>query len=268
MRRRAVETEVTGGTAEFRGLRSRHAGVSPRARRPPRGHRSCPPTPRWPPDGRRVCRGRATAGPAKAGAGSAPSGATAITPRRSRCRARRDVVGQAPRRSRRRPHRGPGRAVEVDLHQHAEPAAGPVGRAVEGSDQLAPVDRLDHVGVADHRARLVGLQLADEVDPQPVAVARLGQLRARPPGRGSPRRRVTPSSASRSTSEAGKNFVTATSVSSAGSRPACAHAASMRDAHGREAAGELVPPGRTAGGHDRPPAVTTPAYRPVVPSRR
>ncbi len=106
--------------------------------------------------------------PANARAGSAPSGATAITPRRSRCVVARHGVGQLARLRRAHPaaSRALGVVLEVDLHQRLQPSTGRLGAAVERRHELGPVDRVHRVGVTGHRAGLAALHLPDEVHVQ------------------------------------------------------------------------------------------------------
>ena len=66
--------------------------------------------------------------------------------------------------------------VEAHLHGDLEPPAQLARRAVERAHHLGAVERLDDVGVVGHRGGLVALQLADEVNRDPVAVGQLGAL--------------------------------------------------------------------------------------------
>src|SRR5665811_202395 len=54
--------------------------------------------------------------------------------------------------------------AQTHLNQRADVTAGSGGSAVEGDDQLVPVDGVDGVDVGGQRVGLVGLQLTDEVD--------------------------------------------------------------------------------------------------------
>ena len=119
-----------------------------------------------------------------------------------------------------RPARSASGRVEAHLHQARRGRARAPGRPrLRPRTSLAPVDGLHHVGVRRDRGGLVALQAADEV-PRAGRGRRTRPPWRRPPGGGSPRRARTPSSASRRTSEAGKNLVTTISVTSSGSRPA------------------------------------------------
>ena len=159
----ASRTEVTGVTGENRGLRSRHAGVSHRARPPlevtahPGGDPARAP-------GVPVRMPRATS----RGGRTRLLGRHRAAPRPSplagrRCVRARDGVGEpvAPLPGSRLPAarlcRGPpprGRRAVVPR----------VAAAVERVDEAQPVDRLDDVGVLGNPAGLVRLELADEVD--------------------------------------------------------------------------------------------------------
>ena len=153
------------------------------------------------------------------GRAGTPSGATAMTPPSARPSSA--AIASASSGTSGAPHRRPGVRVARPgstwtRQRHGRPAA---GRACpRAPDQPQPVHRVHDVGVARHARGLVGLQLADEVPGQ-------GQHRpqrtrrpwAPPPGPGSPRRRVTPSSVQEPDVGRGKVLVTAISVTSAGS---------------------------------------------------
>ena len=154
--------EVTEVTGEFRGLPSRHAGVSHRHRRPPPGQ------PLIPADTQEASGWSARMPVAtscsrrNAAAGSAPSGATAITPPQVQMRRLGDGVRYGSRRAGRRAPTAR-LVVERDLDQAVEPTPGAVGAAVERRHQARPVHRVDHIGVRGDVAGLVGLHLAHEV---------------------------------------------------------------------------------------------------------
>ena len=150
---------------------------------------------------------------AKAGAGSAPSGATAITPRRSRPAAATTASASGGRSAGRAPPRpaacgcpmtggraprwraggcgvggswgGPrppasgGGLFHIPLEPDAEVPAVSFRRPGERVDQLGPVHGLHHVGIRSHVPRLPGLELADEVDLDLGAVRDVAQLRRR-----------------------------------------------------------------------------------------
>ena len=129
---------------------------------------------------------------AKAGAGSAPSGATAITPRRSRPAAATTASASGGRSAGRAPprpaacgaplHGGPApraRAPLLPRPQDAEVPPVSFRRPGERVDQLGPVHGLHHVGIRSHVPRLPGLELADEVDLDLGAVRDVAQLRRR-----------------------------------------------------------------------------------------
>ena len=76
-----------------------------------------------------------------------------------------DRVGQCRHVGRARPAASLG-TREVHLHQRSEPATGRRRCPVERRHQPQPVDRVDDVAAAGHHRRLVGLHLADEVPHQ------------------------------------------------------------------------------------------------------
>ena len=186
---------------------------------------------------------RTPASRANAVAGSSSSGATAISPRSvsipassPRRRGQPGRAGSAPERP-----VAPG-GSRLDLEQHVERRSDARAPRGQRPHELAPVDRLDDVGVGRDRGGLVALQAADEVPAQPEvgALGRLGLglLVAVLPTS------VTPRSASSRTSLAGKNLVTTASSTSPGARPASAQAAAIRAAHVLEVGARAPRPGR------------------------
>ena len=213
---------------------------------------------------------RSSASRANAAAGSAPSGATAITPRSRSPSAVVDrgrpasatSAGSAARRGRlgvrrveARPGPGTSSVAAALVGAAGQPRRPAWRRSTDSHD----------VGVRRDGGRLVALQPADEV-PAQVEVGALGAPSPRPPGGGSPRRRVTPSSASSRTSEAGKNLVTTTSVTSSASRPAPRAGRGDPLAHARRG----PPRSRRGAAHAVAPGAGPgrPAGRRAAPSRR
>ena len=80
--------------------------------------------------------------------------------------------------------RAPGRRVQADLDEAGQLAAGRPGRRAEGADEADPVHGVHHVGVPGHAARLVGLQLPDEVPGERPASRGAAPARAARPGGG------------------------------------------------------------------------------------
>ena len=268
---------ATGAEGANRATRCRHAGVSRRARPPPRGHRSSRRRRRRPPGGR----------------GAAASATSAS--RRERGRRVR-----AERRHRHHPAQvevlgGGDRVRERGTSAGAAPprpsSTGSVARSTCTSattagarrpplpgrgrrTRRAPVDRVHDVGVRRHRARLVASGAARRSASQ---VAHPGVARTPRPSpaaswsRFSPMSR-TPRAARWPTSSAGNVLVTATRVTSARSRPASAQAAAIRSSTPRQVGGDLGPARRWSGrqsvGGRHAGSQTTPANRPVTPSRR
>ena len=98
-----------------------------------------------------------------------------MTPRRSSSGACGHLVRE--QQGVRRVHPGPRLlVVEGDLDQHPEAAPCRVGAPLQRISEPGPVHGMHHVGIPGHRRRLVGLQLADEVDAELVTVAQLGDL--------------------------------------------------------------------------------------------
>ena len=107
------------------------------------------------------------------GKGSAPSGATAITPPQAEAVLPRDGVGQLARLRRARPRRAPrpagrSRLTCTSACSRRSAAWAPRSRAATSG----PVDRVHRVSVTGDGAGLVALQLADEVHAQGAATVR------------------------------------------------------------------------------------------------
>ena len=273
-------TEVTG---VIRGLRFRHAGVSLRAAPPPRGRRSCPPRSSRRRDARARMPSATSRRRAKAASGSAPRGATAMTPAQpQRGRAHGTASASSGRVLRATPPPSADRRVspvEVDLQQHRR-AVGPAACAPRSRalTRLGAVDRLHDVGVGGDVAGLVGLQLPDEVQHE-VRRARLASA-CRTCGELLPRLLVAvlaevPARRARgagATSDGREELRDDDEGDLVGSRPASAQAALDPGVHGapaqsasssRRRAGSLAHRGAS-----RRSMITTPAKRPVTPSRR
>ncbi len=120
----------------------------------------------------------ATASRAKAGIGSAPSGATAITPPSRRPAGFGDLVGQ-PRHGiggRTAPTLSGLLLVQRHLDEAAQRAPGADGGVRQPGDKPGPVHRVHDVGVPRDRASLVGLQPSDEM-PGKGKIGAFGGLR-------------------------------------------------------------------------------------------
>ena len=117
-------------------------------------------------------------------------------------------------------------SVERHLHEHVEIATGRRRAGGQGRDESRPVDGMHHLGVRAHRARLVGLQPADEVPGERKVGARrcLGSPSW---SRFSPMS-DTPRSCRSRMSESGNDFVTATTTMPERCRPTASHAACTR----------------------------------------
>ena len=130
--------------------------------------------PARPPDASARSAAETAASRANAGAGSAPSGATPITPQEAQGGRLGDQARPAPAPrpgSRRHGPASPSRATSSRTPTARPASAAPRSRAATRS---RAVDGVHHVGVAGDRAGLVGLQLSDEVPDQPEVGAGRG----------------------------------------------------------------------------------------------
>ena len=148
----------------------------------------------------------------KAAAGSAPSGATAMTPASRRPSASASSSASAGTSPGARRRGGPGVVVEADLDEAVQ--AAPARCVAVRRPSLWPArtpagagPRSARQGVLHHGLGLLALELADEM-PASAQVSAAGPPCPRPPGPGSPRRRVTPRAARRRITSAGWNLVT------------------------------------------------------------
>ena len=197
-----------------------------------------------------------------------PSGATAISPRRRSDSEPATASARAAARSvPRHRARPPGLLVQVDLDQHVtapgrpgaprRPARRPAGAGRPSAPRAAYDATEPALFVCSCPTKC---QRRSDRSAHSAAFAAASWSRFSPTSR-------TPSACRARTSDAGNVFVTTTTVTSAGSRPAATAARATRSRTADRPVGHLGDPGRVVGlGHDV--SRTTPANRPVVPSRR
>ena len=206
-----------------------------------------------------------------AGAGSAPRGATAISPRSRSPARRRRPRRPAPGRRRGPPRRGrPARPPGPPRSTWTQDLDRPAGLlARPGRGRRPATARSTEWTTAPRRATAAALLRCS----WPMKCQRSGRsassaaLPISSCARFSPKSRC-PSAARARTSSAGQVLLTASSATDAGSRPAARAAASIRARTARRFSSSRprADPARRAPA--RQPSQTRPAWRPVTPSRR